>query len=134
MANVAVGGYALQMAGLASYYVNCAQSTCDVSLLNGHFVAPFRWYYLPDVSGDKKHIKLCLGTVYGNVYYPTAERAIVDNIRHQDVFEEFFLVEALQRYERDNPDLVKLREVAAEYGQSEQLEYWLEEARNDFEV
>lgn len=131
MAQVAVGGYALHSVGLASYMPTAMQFTTDFKSTNNLFLTPIDWYYVPDIGEDESHIRGRRESVFGTLYYPTAERAIVDNIRHQDVFEEFFLVEALQRYERDNPDLVRLREVAAEYGQSEQLEYWLEEARND---
>lgn len=131
---VAVGAYALQASGLTAFYPDAIQQTTGHPRYDRWFFKPMLLYYLPDINDDHRHIEGSVRTFYSNLLFPTAERAIVDNIRHQDIFEEFYLVDALKRYlYKHGEDLDKLREVAAEYGQSEQLEYWIQEALDDYD-
>lgn len=124
--------------GLASFYPGVVQQTTTVPELDNKRIGRITLYYVPDITMDRQHIREELISYFSALAIPTPERAIVDNIRHQDIFEEYFLVEALKSYmdkHGDNEDgLALLRQVADEYGQAEQLEYWLEEARNDWEV
>lgn len=135
---VAVGGYALQKAGLTPFYPGVIQQTTKAPQYHRWNMPPVVMYYAPDIDGDSRHIAYTVSSFFSKLAIPTPERAIVDNIRHQDIFEEYFLVEALKSYMAKHGDneegLALLRQVAEEYGQAEQLEYWLEEARNDWEV
>lgn len=134
MDNVAVGGYALQASGLTAFYPGLIQQTTTTPDLNGRRLGRIGFFYVPDINNDHRYIEGSVRTFYSNLLFPTAERAIVDNIRHQDIFEEFYLVDALKHYlYKHGDDLAKLREVARVYGQSDQLEYWIQEALDDYD-
>lgn len=65
---------------------------------------------------------------------PTKERALVECIKHLDWVDEGLLIEGLKNYIMQFWDEKELYEVTDHFGlDHETLEYWLEEARNDYD-
>lgn len=66
---------------------------------------------------------------------PSKERALVENILHLDWIDEGLLIEALQTYLDQFYDEEKLYRVAAYFGlDKDTLNYWIKEAKEDYEV
>lgn len=91
----------------------------------------FTYYYNPDIDYEfevrpsKSNPLLLL---------PTAERAIAECIKYIDNVDEGLLIEALKSY-LDNFWNDRLYQICEHFGISrETIDWWLEEARNDYEV
>lgn len=69
-----------------------------------------------------------------NLLLPTKERALVECILHLDWVDEGLLIEALKDYMERHWNEKEFYEVADHFGlDRETLEYWLKEARNDYD-
>lgn len=132
--NTFVGPSVLVKTGLTSYYPGAILQTTSLPKDDKTSLENVSLFYLPDIDEDPAYIQSVERTIYSMVRVPTPERAILDNIRHQDVFEEFYLVDALKWYLKTVPDLSKLREVARHYGAEEELDYWINEAIEDEKI
>lgn len=65
---------------------------------------------------------------------PSKERAVVECIKHLDWIDEGLLIEGIQNYIRNFWNKKLLYEAAAHFKLPEdELEYWLEEARNEYD-
>ena len=65
---------------------------------------------------------------------PSKERAVVECIKHLDWIDEGLLIEGIQNYISNFWDKKLLYEAAAHFNLPEdELEYWLEEARNEYD-
>ncbi len=130
-----VGPAALCWNGLITWYADWIFQTTRIKALEGKQVYNSLLWYLPEMDQDDKYIKRVVRTCFAPARLPTPERALVDNMRHQDIFEEFFFVEGLRNYVDEHPDLTTLREVARNYDVLHLLEEWLIEIqdRSDLE-
>ena len=103
----------------------------DDEKLDGIRLPMCRYVYYPNL--DRLHY-LVPSADNSKLFIPVKERVIVDYIKLEDNYgDEGILIETLQNYLRNyEKDLDKLYEVASFYELSkEQLDYWLNEARND---
>lgn len=82
--------------------------------------------YTDDLNKSPKH---------PNILEPTQERALIEAIWLREYFDEGILIESLKSYDfQHNGDFSKLYEIAHKYHCTrEMLNYWIEEARNDFD-
>lgn len=120
-----IGPSALNFCGLVSWYACTAMSTTAHRELNGAFVFNCFLFFIPEIDADKDYTQGSVSTMYSEARRPTPERALIDYMRHLDIFEEFYFVEGLREYVDTRKDLSTLREVAAHYGVSDALESWL---------
>lgn len=120
-----IGPSALNFAGLVAWYDRAAITTTSHPECDGHTIFNCTLYYLPDIDNDTSFIQRTIITMYSPARKPTPERALIDYMRHLDIFEEFYFVEGLREYVRTRPDLTELRAVADFYNVRSDLEKWL---------
>lgn len=120
-----VGPGALCWNGLITWYANWIFQTTKIAAIAGRQVYNSLLWYLPALDNDEQFIKRTVVTCFAPARLPTPERSLIDYMRHLDIFEEYYFVEGLREYVRLNSDLRLLREVAAHYGVTEKLAYWL---------
>ena len=124
------GQSSLNHNGLTSYNSHLEFET-DCLQYDGFNMVYITYWYFPEIDfaytsphKDNPH-----------VFVPTRERALVDYIRCEKHCDEGVLIEALHDYLNWFYDLPKLYEVADYFKVPRKtIDYWLEEARNDFEV
>lgn len=125
-----VGPCALNFSGLVAWYSRLATTTTHIQELDGKTVFNCVLFYIPEVDEDMSYIRDTIITMFSPARRPTPERALIDYMRHLDLFEEFYFVEGLRNYVDTHPDLSLLRVVAAHYGVSQELEDWLVEIQD----
>lgn len=120
-----VGPAALNWNGLVTWYADVIFQTTRLSQLAGKQIYQSVLWYLPELDEDSNYVKRQVVTCFAPAQLPTPERALIDYMRHLDIFEEFYFVEGLREYERLHPDLTELRSVADFYNVRSDLEKWL---------
>lgn len=125
----AVGAGALHRHGLISWYDGQSFQTTNHQEYAGKQICFSLLWYLPEVDADREFIERVVKTNYGPMRLPTKERALVDYMRHLDIFELSYFVEGLHEYlEEFGPDLLLL--VADHYGVRDEMQKWIEEDAN----
>lgn len=122
-----VGPGALNFSGLIAWFDRITSTTTFNPDWDGRKVLNCFLHYLPDIDSDQEYISSTVETMHSTARKPTPERALIDYMRHLDIFEEFYFVEGLREYVDSHEDLTLLREVAAHYDVTSQLEEWLVE-------
>lgn len=126
---VLVGGSALEHAGLVAFYPGVIMQTTNCPAFDNGRIMGNCLFYLPDLDKDTSELQGVTETMISAVSIPTPERAILDNIRHIERFEEGFLCDALERYGWEHrEDWSKLEALAEKRGQLEDLHKWIEYA------
>lgn len=120
-----VGPAALNWNGLVTWYADVIFQTTRLSQLAGKQIYQSVLWYLPELDADGNYVKRQVVTCFAPAQLPTPERALIDYMRHLDIFEEFYFVEGLREYVRTRPDLTELRAVADFYNVRSDLEKWL---------
>lgn len=120
-----VGPAALNWNGLVTWYANLIYQTTTVDSLEGKQVYNSYLWRIPDIDSDSNFVKRQVITSFAPANLPTPERALIDYMRHLDIFEEFYFVEGLREYVDTREDLSLLKEVAEHYGVLPELEKWL---------
>ena len=131
--HVLIGEQALSRCGLTSLHTVVVQCSTLCKLIHGAKSEFNAWYFNP-MADDYSYTKP--SPVCSNILEPTQERALVEYMLFHDYFDEGILIEGIQTYgfQHDN-DWSKLYPVAKYFGLSvDKLEYWINEALNDFEV
>lgn len=122
----AVGPCALQRHGLVSWYYGMLYQTTPSPQRDGTQLTNSLLCYLPDIDADNEFIARSFRTLLGPMRLPTKERALVDYMRHLDVFELSYFVDGLHDYlEENGPDL--LLQVAEHYGVRKQMQKWIDD-------
>lgn len=117
---------ALNLNGLISWYAGAYMITTGIASLDGARIGNTAMYYRPEVDRDGRYIERTVGTPFGEIRVPTAERAISESLIHMDVTEEGLLAEAIIEYSNiHHGDLRKLHQVAREYNVDEALTQWI---------
>lgn len=125
----AVGACALQRHGLVSWYLGLLGQTTSHKKWHRLQVLNSLLWYLPDIDADNEFIERTLKTNYGLMRLPTKERALVDYMRHLDVFELSYFVEGLHDYLWQY-DVNLLLLVADHYGVRDEMQHWIDEDKN----
>lgn len=126
---VVTGEHAFARCGLTTTFILNVQCETDIEYINGCGVC-FVHYYCN--KNAKNYCETHPSSVNPNILVPSKERAIVDYIMYRDNFDEGILIEGLMSYLNYNKDLTKLYEVAKHlHLPKKELDYWLEEARNE---
>lgn len=144
---VITGMAALSEVGIAPGCPNGSVQAVGIKFLDNKWISNCKFFYLPDVANDTAYLSYMLDTRFGTSYVPNVQRAIVDNIRYSSLFDSSAIVEALKNYllKSDGPDRIEwtnlpeeerfkmadLYEVARHYNAVEQLEYWIQQAREE---
>ena len=130
---VVVGESACVANGLTSAILEVIQlSSLDADIVHfRNFVCA--WYYSP-FADRTDHTRPDSNSPM--VLIPTAERSLWEYIILKDNFDEGVLVESIKDYLwQHNDDESKLLEEARYWGcGEEEVKYWVNEARNDYEV
>lgn len=122
----AVGACALQRQGLVSWFLGQLFQTAPSANWHRKEVLNSLLWYLPDIDADDAYIERILKTNFGPMRLPTKERALVDYMRHLDIFELSYFVDGLHDYlEEFGPN--KLLKVAEHYGVREEMSKWIHE-------
>lgn len=123
----AVGAFALQRHGLVSWFLGVQFQTTKTAARNRTQIGQVYLFYLPDIDVDDKHIERVVKTAHGPMRIPTKERALVDYMRHLDIFELSYFVDGLHNYleKEGSPD--KLLDVARQYGVRDEMQKWIDE-------
>lgn len=120
-----IGPSALNFSGLVSWYDRTGMVTTSHPKYDGRCVFNCYVFYMPSVDKNSSYIRDTVTTMYAEARRPTPERALIDYMRHLDIFEEFYFVERLREYVDTREDLSLLKEVAEHYGVLPELEKWL---------
>ena len=127
--STAVGACALQRQGLVSWFLGQLFQTAPSASWHRREVLNTILWYLPDIDADDAYIERVIKTNFGPMRLPTKERALVDYMRHLDIFELSYFVDGLHDYlEEFGPD--KLLNVAVYYGVREEMSKWIREDEN----
>lgn len=122
----AVGAYALQRHGLVSWFLGQLFQTAPSANWHRKEVLNSLLWYLPDIDADDAYIERVIKTNFGPMRLPTKERALVDYMRHLDIFELSYFIDGLHDYlEEFGPG--KLLQVAEHYGVREEMSKWIHE-------
>ena len=122
----AVGAGALNRLGLVTWYDGQSFQTTTHPEYEGRQVCYSLLWYLPDIDADDAYIERILKTNFGPMRLPTKERALVDYMRHLDIFELSYFVDGLHDYlEEFGPE--ELLKVAEHYGVREEMSKWIHE-------
>ena len=130
---VLIGEHAFARCGLTTLFTYLLQCSTLYKNITGIWSPIVIWYFNP-MAEDYSYTKP--SPVCSNILEPTKERALVEYMLFHDYFDEGILIEGIQTYgfQHDN-DWSKLYPVAKYFGLSvDKLEYWINEALNDFEV
>lgn len=121
-----IGPCALEWNGLIAWYANAYMLTTSQQSLDKANVYNCVLMFMLDVEEDSKYIRGSTHTIYDEARIPTVERALVDYVRHMDVLEEEHICNGLEEYwHQHHGDLRYLRQIAAEYGATKELELWI---------
>lgn len=130
---VLIGEQAFWRAGLTTCISNHLQCSTLVTGITGIRTPYVTWYFNPNANRydhtvpSKKH---------PNILQPTQERALVEYMEFHDYFDEGILIEGIQTYLfQHNDDYSALIEEAKFWKFStDMVEYWVSEAKEDYEV
>lgn len=126
--HILIGNSALNRHGLLTVVSPQLQCETPIQEINSLGTFIVKWYY----SNDATNYNNTTESKCKNILIPTVERSIVEYIKYLSNFSEAYLVEALCTYLSRNTDLQYLYDTAKEYNLSKkELDYWLEEARNE---
>jgi len=128
---VITGACAFARNGLIYASVTHLDLQTDIKEMDGFCTQVSGFHYNPEIDYE-----YCVTESPTNplLLLPTKERAIVECIRHLDWIDEGFLIEGLKDYINYFWDSRLLLQAAQHFSLSyDELEYWLEEARNDFD-
>lgn len=130
--HVVAGECALQRVGLTSQLSNQIQAWTlytDISELKSPIVA---WYFNPFA---KKEFDTKPSIESPNILEPTQERALIEYIMFKDYFDEGILIEGLKSYMFQHQDIVTpLYDEAIKFSVPKDIvDYWLQEAREDYD-
>lgn len=129
---VVCGPAALNRVGLSSFLTEEVIAWTDVVGINGIHTGVSCFYFNPciDYVHDVKP-----SIAHRKILEPTRERALAEYIWLREYFDEGILIEGLKNYIwLSDDDLSKLYSVAPRYHCThEMLDYWIEEARNDYD-
>lgn len=131
---VVCGENAFMRVGLTTLWMDTIKAWTPYSEVHGIATPYVQWYYNSDAKNieDTKPSTKCT-----HIHEPTRERAIVEYIKFREYFDEGILVEGIDTYLLFNKDsdLSELYRIADKYKlPKSELDYWLNEARNDREV
>ncbi len=124
--STAVGACSLQRQGLVSWFLGYLFQTTPSCVYHQREVLNSTLWYLPEIDADPEFIDKVIKTNYGLMRVPTKERALVDYMRHLDIFELSYFEEGLHEYLwRFGPD--ELLKVAEHYGVREEMQKWVDQ-------
>lgn len=124
--STAVGACALQRQGLVSWFLGQLFQTAPSERWHKSEVLNTMLWYLPDVDADPEFTERTVQTNFGPMRLPTKERALVDYMRHLDIFELSYFVDGLQDYLEEFGS-EKLLAVAEHYGVRDEMGKWIAE-------
>ena len=122
----AVGPCALQRHGLVSWYFGMLYQTAPDAKWDGRQITNSMLCYLPEIDADMSFIARTFRTLVGPMRLPTKERALVDYMRHLDIFELSYFVDGLHDYLEEYGS-EELLAVAEHYGVRDEMAKWIEE-------
>lgn len=130
---ILIGESALVRVGLTTLHNSVLKCSTLVSGVTGIWNPIVTWYFNPNANRydhtvpSKKH---------PNILQPTQERALVEYMEFHDYFDEGILIEGIQTYLfQHNDDYSALIEEAKFWKFStDMVEYWVNEAKEDYEV
>lgn len=130
---VCVGQCALWRAGLTTAIIDSLQVGTLFPEINGTGMWKCRYYLSPWAH---MHFATRPSKACDSILEPTQERALIETMYLHENFDEGVLIESCKDYLYHHDDLSALYDLAAEHFPSnhrEILDYWLNEARNDYD-
>lgn len=129
---VVTGACALARSGLillSGRYLELQTSIKELSIFR---TSIYTYYYNPEIDYE---YELQPSSSNPHLLQPSKERALVECIKHLDWIDEGLLIEGLKTYIEQFYNKDKLNKVAKYFNlDSVTLDYWIEEAKNDYEV
>ncbi len=128
---VLCGSSALSFAGLVMFNTTHYIIQTRIDLLNNSVLYFFTLKFNPKIDYEYRVVPSKSNPM---LLLPTKERALVENIQHLEWVDEGLLVEGLKNYIAQFWNEEEIYKVADHFGLDHStLEYWLEEARNDYD-
>ncbi len=128
---VLTGACMLARNGMVYASVTHLDLQTDIKEMDLFYAGISSFFYNPDIDYE-----YCVSKSVSNplLLLPSKERAVVECIKHLDWIDEGLLIEGIQNYISNFWDKKLLYEAAAHFNLPEdELEYWLEEARNEYD-
>lgn len=130
--HILIGEQAFCRRGLTTLFSPVLQCSTLYTNITGIWNPIVMWYFNPfaDRFEHTTPSPRC-----SNILEPTTERAIIEYIIFHDYFDEGILIEGLSTYLQNHTDLCALYDEAAFWHlRIDWLDYWIKEAREDYEV
>lgn len=130
---ILIGPSALSRAGLTTLHNSILDCSTLYTGINGIFNPIAMWYFNP-YAERYEHTKP--SPVHPNILEPTQERALVEYMAYHDYFDEGVLIEGIKSYleQHDNNYQALLDEADYWHYHADIVEYWIKEAKEDYEV
>lgn len=130
--SVISGSCALARCGLTTCNAEHLDLQTTIEALDGMMLVPCNFHYCENIDYEYEVIESSTNPI---LLQPSKERALVECIKNPDWCDEGILIEALKSYLLWFYDEEKLFRCAKHFGvEKSMVEFWLNEAREDYEV